>query len=97
MLPDTGGYNSCTLGYNTGGGYGCVNLPFQFFVTAYRPNATPVSNAGGYATGPGGYDIAPMFYATGNEISGAITDANIYGAANAVLPTASIAWMNISN
>jgi hypothetical protein len=94
---DTGGYDTNTLGYNALGGYGSVNMPFQFFVTAYRPNATPVSNAGGYSTGPGGYAQAPMFYLDGNQNPGAITDADIYAAADAVLPAATIAWMNISN
>lgn len=94
---DTGGYNTGTLGYGLSGGYGCSSLPFQFFVTGYRPNATAVSNAGGYGTGPGGYDTAPMFYASLENASGAVTDADIYAAVASVLPTASIAWMNLSN
>jgi len=94
---DTGGYNSSTLGYGVAGGYGSRTLPFQFFVTAYRPNATPISNAGGYNDGPGGYNTAPMFYADTEQAPGAIDDADIYAAAAAVLPVASIAWMNISN
>ncbi len=94
---DTGGYNCGTLGYGAAGGYGCASLPFQFFVTAYRPDATPVSNAGGYGVGPGGYGAAPMVYADLAEIPGALTDADIYAAAAAVLPAASIAWMTLSN
>jgi hypothetical protein len=94
---DTGGYNSNTLGYGATGGYGCANLPFQFFVTAYRPNATPISNAGGYNEGPGGYNTGPMFYADTEQAPGAIDDADIYAAAAAVLPVASIAWTKISN
>jgi hypothetical protein len=93
---DTGGYN-VNLGYNLAGGYGSRHLPFQFFVTAYRPNDTPVSNAGGYRSGPGGYGAAPMIYADAAELSGAISDAEIYSTAAAVLPTSTIAWMNISN
>jgi len=93
---DTGGYN-VNLGYNCQGGYGSRNLPYQFFVTAYRPNDTPISNAGGYAVGPGGYGVAPMFYADAGALAGSVGDAEIYAAAAAVLPTASIAWMNISN
>jgi len=94
---DTGGYNTGTLGYNTVGGYGSMNLPFAFFVTAYRPNATPVSHAGGYNVGPGGYDSAPMFYADTSDFPGAISDAEIYAGAAAGLPAATTAWMNISN
>jgi hypothetical protein len=94
---DTGGYNSNTLGYGVAGGYGSNTLPYQFFVTAFRPNATPVSNAGGYNEGPGGYNTAPMFYADTEQAPGAIDDADIYAAAAAVLPVASIAWTKISN
>jgi hypothetical protein len=94
---DTGGYGAGTLGYGVAGGYGCNRLPFQFFVTGYRPNATPVSNAGGYNDGPGGYNAGPMAYADLAAIPGAISDADIYAAAADVLPTACIAWMNLSN
>ena len=39
---DTGGYGSISghasgIAYGTAGGWGSLNLPFQFFVTAYRP------------------------------------------------------------
>jgi len=96
-ISDTGAYNSGTLGYRVAGGYGSSQLPFQFFMTAYRLDATPISNAGGYGVGPGGYNTAPMFYADVVDIPGAITDADLYAAAAAVLPTATICWMNISN
>jgi len=94
---DTGGYCTGTLGYGVAGGYGCTSLPFQLFVTGFRRNATPVSNAGGYGVGRGGYNTAPMFYANLENASGAVTDADIYAAAASVLPTATIAWMNLSN
>jgi len=94
---DTGGYNTATLGYNTVGGYGSANLPFAFFVTAYRPNATPVSNAGGYNFGPGGFNTAPMYFANVDDFPGVVSDADIYAATAAVLPTATIAWTKISN
>jgi hypothetical protein len=74
-----------------------MNLPFASFVTAYRPNATPVGNAGGYNFGPGGYNTAPMFYANLENVGGAVTDSALYAAVASVLPTASIAWMNLSN
>jgi hypothetical protein len=93
---DTGGYN-VNLGYNTAGGYGSMNLPYQFFVKAYRPNNTPISNAGGYNDGPGGYAHGPMFYADLTEFAGTVSDAEIYAAVAAVLPTSSIAWTHISN
>jgi hypothetical protein len=93
---DTGGYN-VNLGYNRLGGYGSFNLPYQFFLTVYRPSDTPISNAGGYSTGPGGYNTAPMFYADIEEFAGTVDDAEIYAAVAAMLPTSGIAWTQISN
>lgn len=93
---DTHGYN-VNLGYNAAGGYGSANLPFQFFVTAYRPDTGPVSNAGGYGVGPGGYGTAPMFYADMSEFGGSVSDAEIYASIAAVLPAAGIAWTQISS
>lgn len=94
---DTGGYGTGTLGYGIRGAYGSRNVPFQVFVTAYRPNATPVSNAGGYNVGPGGYNNVPMFYADITTDSGEVSDAEIYAAIAAVMPTCGVAWTNISN
>jgi hypothetical protein len=93
---DTGGYN-VNLGYNQLGGYGCLSLPFQFFVTAYRPNDTPIYNASGYGEGPGGYNTAPMFYGADAEFAAAVSDDQIYAAIASVLPTTGVAWTKISN
>ncbi len=93
---DTGGYN-VNLGYNAMGGYGSMNLPYQFFVTAYRPNDLPISNAGGYNEGPGGYGAGLLAYATTEEFAGNIGDDEIYASIAAVIPVACIAWTHISN
>jgi hypothetical protein len=38
-----------------------------------------------------------MFYASLENVGGAVTDSDLYAAVASVLPTASIAWMNLSN
>jgi hypothetical protein len=93
---DTGGYNT-NLGYNIAGGYGSMMLPYEFFLTAYRPNATPISNASGYNYGPGGYNSEPMFYIESAELTGGVSDAEIYAAIANTLPTNSVAWTQILN
>lgn len=93
---DTGGYN-INLGYNVLGGYGCLTLPFQFFVTVYNPSRISAVNDGGYGCGPGGYNISPMFYASLNEFSGGISNSDIYAGIASVIPTASVAWTKIIN
>jgi hypothetical protein len=93
---DTGGYN-VNLGYGLAGGYGSMLIPYQFFVRAFRPDSLPVSHASGYGVGPGGYNTAPAFYAETSEFQGNISDVEIYASVAAVVPTAGVAWMNISN
>jgi hypothetical protein len=95
-IADTGAYN-VNAGYNCVGGYGSFGLPYQFFVTAYRPNDMPMSNGGGYGAGPGGYDAGPLFYAAITDSTGYIDDAEIYLTISETIPTASIAWTTISN
>src|SRR6516165_10631444 len=93
---DTGVYN-VNMGYGVSGGYGSMAMPYQFLVKARRPDSLPVSNASGYAAGPGGYNTAPAFYADVAEFQGNISDAEIYASIAAVVPTTAIAWTNLSN
>lgn len=44
---DTGGWG-VALGYNVAGGYGSLLLPFQCFVTAYRPQGAGIASVAGY-------------------------------------------------
>lgn len=92
---DTGGYSSNTLGYNTTGGYGSLLLPYQVFVTAFRPVVVSVGNNGGYNFGPGGYGNAPMAWSDLANDPGLITDAEIYAAIVAVLPVNAVAWTRL--
>lgn len=94
---DTGGYGTNTLGYGVCGGYGSLNLPYQVFVMAFRPDATQISHTGGYNTGPGGYNTAPLCYIDNSENTGAVDDAEIYSVIAATLPANAIAWTRLSN
>ena len=93
---DAGGYN-VNAGYGVAGGYGSFSMPYQFLLTVYRPNDLPADHAGGYGTGPGGYNEAPMFYASAAELAGNVSDAEIYATIASVIPTSSIAWTKITN
>lgn len=53
---DTGGYGTFAQGgggmaYGARGGYGSLELPFQCFVTAFRPSAEVISQVAGYVGG----------------------------------------------
>jgi hypothetical protein len=103
---DTGAYGSATattgtgLAYNTVGGYGSLMLPFQFFLTAYRPITGGIASVAGYYTGSGwaggGYGVGAIEYAT-LAMSTQVTDAQIQNAVNTTRPVASTAWMRIES
>lgn len=103
---DTGAYGGPTLGYGMAGGYGSMLLPFQCFVDAYRPASTGIPNVGGYGLanygatngGPGGYGVASQLeYASLDMIQGAVTDADIYSAIDAVKSAATTIWTRINS
>src|SRR5574340_514644 len=109
---DTGSYGQASLGaaqgdqcgYGVAGGYGSLLLPYQFFVTAYRPSGSGIPNVAGYGLasygattgGPGGYGVAQIEYAGLSMIQGAVTDADIYAAVDSVRPVGHTAWTRIS-
>ena len=91
LASDTGGYCLGGVGYGVAGGCGNLELPFQVFVTAYRPPASGIALLAGYGSGG-----VPVYGSLGMEPA-QILDANIYAEVAAVLPAATIAWTRISN
>lgn len=94
---DTGAYGvSASLGFGLAGGYGSQLLPFQCFVTAYRPAGSGIPYVAGYGSSSGGYGQASRAdYAQLSQIQGAVTDADIYSAVDSVKPAATIIWTAI--
>lgn len=93
---DTGSYNHGGAGYGVAGGWGDLGLPFQCFVTAFRPQENGIANVAGWNAG-GGYGIGPIEYADLALASLGISDGDIDATIAAVMPAASIAWTRISN
>jgi hypothetical protein len=100
---DTGSYGGPLIGYGMAGGYGSILIPYQAFVTAYRPSGVGIPNVAGYGgavggPGPGGYGTsAQIEYAALSMIQGAVTDADIYAAIDSVKPAATAVWTRINN
>ena len=88
---DTGGYSIGGVGYNAGGGWGSLSLPFQFFVTVYRPGGGGIPELGGYSAGG-----VPVYGSLSMEAQ-QIPDITIRAAIPPLLPAGTIAWMRISN
>ena len=92
---DTGAWNG-PLAYNTTGGWGSLNLPFQCFVTAYRTPASGIAQVTGWNQPAGAWGMGTIEYASLSMIAGQVTDTDIYAAIADVMPAASIAWTRIS-
>lgn len=93
---DTGAWGTA-LGYGTAGGWGSLMLPFQCFVTAFRPRASGVPSVAGYGRGPGGYGHGAIQYAGQAAVRSQVTDAQIEAAIAGTAPVAVIAWSRIAN
>lgn len=107
MAYDTGGYGftgmtaGTGLGYGVAGGFGSLALPFQCFVTAYRPAGGGIANVAGFYYGSGwaggGYGVGAIEWGDLAMSIGQITDTDIDNAIVSVMPAATIAWTHISN
>lgn len=99
---DTGGYGNCSgtyygAAYAIAGGWGSLSLPFQFFVTAYRPESGGIGSVSGWDCNGGGYGQGSLEYANPNMMQCQATDSEILNAITSVLPVGVIAWARISS
>ena len=90
-VTDTGAYGSPVMGYGVAGAWGNLDLPFQVFIVARRPASPGIAAVAGYGT-PG-----PLARANLSQIPGYLSDRDIENTVVSVLPTASIAWINITD
>lgn len=95
---DTGGYGLGGCGYGAGGGYGSIESHNQAFVIAYRPVGQGIPRIGGYGSGPGGYRVGGQASYIGlSQVEGAVTDADIFNAIDAVKPAGTTVWTRIES
>lgn len=94
---DTGGYGGGGVGYGVAGGWGSLSLPYQCFVTAFRPRGAGIAGVAGWGSPAAGWGRGFLEYASLEMIAGEVTDADIFAAVADVLPVATTAWTQISN
>ncbi len=96
---DTGAYSAPNSGYGSAGAYGSVLLPYQAFVTAYRPLSSGIPMIAGYGISTAAYSTPSQGgeYASQSMIQSQVQDSDIYAAIDSVKPVASTIWARISN
>lgn len=83
-------------GYGVVGAYGSILLPYQAFITAFRPMGQGLPFVSGYDISTGAYST-PSQSAYGQLSGGDVTDADIYAAIDATKPIGTVAWTSISS
>lgn len=91
---DCGAYGFA-MGYGCAGCYGSLQFPGQAFIMAMRPNGQGVPNVAGYGDPQAGYGVGVGDYISQSQVSGPITDNEIYAMADLTKPTGVIAWVDI--
>lgn len=91
---DCGAYGFSNFAYGVAGCYGSLELPNQIFVTAVLADGPGVPNVPGYDVGPFGYDVAGE-YIDLSQVTGPITDAEIYKTVAQVVAAGVTAWVAI--
>lgn len=99
---DTGGYGSAGgassgCGYNIAGGWGSLSLPFQCFITAYRPRGSGIAAVSGWTCQNGAYGQGEIEYANLALMESLVSDADILDSIARTMPAATIAWARITN
>lgn len=103
--PDCGAWGGASgpylMGYGVAGHYGSLGMPFQFFMTVTRPDGQGIPVVGPYYSNgvgsPGGYGVGAMEYGSSEEITGVVTDKEIYAAIARTVPSGVTAWVNIKS
>ena len=93
---DTGVYNGPGLAYNTVGGYGSLQYPYQSFVTAFRPLGVGITNIAGYGGPTGAYNTpSQLEYVNLVQLSDQVQDSDIFAAIDSVRVCGTIVWARI--
>jgi hypothetical protein len=98
---DTGCYSSLLrvgtgmAGYGASGGWGNLNMPFQAFVTAFRPEVPGIGLVNGWGGDIGGYGSGFSAYVDLEANSSTPGDFEMYQSVSAISAAGTIIWMSI--
>lgn len=101
---DTGSYGGAAEGpnipgtgmaYGLAGGWGTLQLPLQFFVTAARPPTPGLGMLAGYGISNGGYGQGAISYVDLSLLPGHVSDADVQATLCSLLPVNAVAWLRM--
>ncbi|HTG08940.1 MAG TPA: hypothetical protein VK635_33455, partial [Bradyrhizobium sp.] len=82
-------------GYGGSGGWGNLDLPFQVFIRAFRPDVPGVTSVNGWGGSIGGFGIGLCSYINLEMISPQACDAEIFEDVSRAAPAGTIILMSI--
>lgn len=95
---DTGVWSSPKSGWSSSGRWGSRVLPAQVFIVAYRPASSGIPYIAGWGVAGSGWSVAGQAkWSNLSEVTGFVTDADIYAAIAATKAEGTIAWVQLSN
>ncbi len=94
---DCGGWDEGVFAYDTAGCWGETDLPFQFFIKAYRKLGGGIASVDGWDGSYGGWDAGAIEWTDSTLLIGQVTDANIYATIAAACPASVTAWAQLSS
>ena len=94
---DTGVYGGPGLAYGLVGGYGSLLLPYQSFVTVFRPVGQGIPNIAGYRISTGAYGTPSQLEYASNSMIHGVTDNDLFSAVNSVRAAGYTIWVAITN
>jgi len=82
-------------GYGSAGGWGTFQLPFQVFVTAFRPVTGGVAMVNGWEGSIGGYGVGLSSYINLGMNTVQFSDSEFYSDICHTAPAGTIIWVSI--
>lgn len=90
--------SSGSSGASPGGGfYGSLALPYQIFMTAFRPMSAGIPLVAGYGVGQAGYGQGAIEYGDLAVIQTGVSDAEIYACVARTVGAGITAWVTVRN
>jgi len=83
--------------YNCSGGWGSLDLPFQVFVRAYRPEMPGIALINGWNGNIGGFGGGFSSYVSSGGASSGASDLEICKSISSVVPAGTVVWMSIES